>query len=97
MNRGHYQTIIEPHFTEKAARISEASNQLVFRIARDATRHQVKRAVEVIFEVDVDAVRVLNVRGKQGRNRLARQCYHPGWKKAYVRLAPGFEIDFSRF
>lgn len=89
-----YSIITAPHASEKAAALAERG-QYVFRVARDATRAEVKKAVEEIFEVDVRGVQVLNVKGK-GRSAPGRRpSRRPGWKKAYVRLAAGQEIDLT--
>jgi len=87
------KVILAPHITEKAANVGESSNQYVFKVARDATKPEIKQAVEALFEVEVDAVRVLNSKGKTKRfgTRLGRR---KDWKKAYVRVKAGQEIDF---
>jgi len=87
------KVILAPHITEKAANVGESSNQYVFKVASDATKPEIKKAVEVLFEVEVDAVRVLNTKGKTKRfgNRFGRR---KDWKKAYVRVKAGQEIDF---
>lgn len=94
MNEERLMTILlAPHVSEKASRIGDAHNQVVFKVARDATKPEIKSAVELLFEVEVERVTVANVKGK--RKRFARmQGRRPHWKKAYVRLAPGHEIDF---
>jgi large subunit ribosomal protein L23 len=86
--------LIAPHVSEKAARISETGNQFVFRVRGDATRVDVKRAVELMFEVKVDDVQVLNQRGKARRFGQI-QGQRSGFKKAYVRLAAGQTIDIG--
>ncbi len=85
--------VLGPHVSEKSSRIAEASNQIVFRVRRDATRVEVRRAVELMFDVKVDAVQVANVRGKVKRfgSTLGRRA---DWKKAYVTLSEGHDIDF---
>jgi large subunit ribosomal protein L23 len=89
-----YKVLLGPHISEKAATVADASNQVAFRVATDATKLEVKAAVEKLFNVKVDAVRLLNVKGKTKRNRfgLSRRS---SWKKAYVRLEQGQEIDFA--
>jgi large subunit ribosomal protein L23 len=84
--------LIGPHVSEKSARVSEGSNQFVFRVRRDATKPDIKAAVELMFEVKVADVNVVNVAGKQKRfgQRIGRR---QDFKKAYVRLAPGQKID----
>jgi large subunit ribosomal protein L23 len=84
--------LIGPYVSEKQARISEHDNAFVFRVRRDATKPDIKAAVELMFEVKVADVNVVNVGGKQKRfgQRLGRR---QDFKKAYVRLAPGQKID----
>ena len=86
---GLMNVLIGPYVSEKQARISERDNAFVFRVRRDATKPDIKAAVELMFEVKVADV---NVAGKQKRfgQRLGRR---QDWKKAYVRLAPGQKID----
>ena len=84
--------LLGPHMSEKATTVSEASNQVVFRVRTDATKPQIRRAVEMLFEVKVDAVTVCNNRGKV--KRFGQMMGRRDWKKAYVRLAPGHDIDF---
>ena len=87
------QVILGPHISEKSTAAAEAASQVVFRVRRDATKAEIKRAVELLFEVDVASVAVVNVRGKVKRfgRRFGQQS---SWKKAYVRLAPGQDLDF---
>ena len=84
--------LLEPHVSEKATAAAEG-NQVVFRVRTDADKAEIRQAVELMFEVKVDDVQVVRVKGKIKRFGLT-----PGrrsdWKKAYVRLAPGQEIDF---
>jgi len=86
--------LLGPHVSEKSARVAEGSNQFVFRVRRDASRPEIKAAVELMFEVKVADVNVVNVAGKQKRfgQRLGQR---QDFKKAYVRLAPGQSIDLS--
>jgi large subunit ribosomal protein L23 len=86
--------LLGPHVSEKAARIGEKYQQVVFRVRRDADKEQVKRAVEKMFEVKVADVQIVNVRGKLKRfgAQIGRRS---DWKKAYVRLAPGSEINLA--
>ena len=86
--------VIAPHVSEKAARIAAEGNQYVFRVRRDATKPEIRAAVEFLFEVKVDTVRVVNQPGKEkrfGRSLGRRQ----DWKKAYVRLAEGQQIEMG--
>jgi large subunit ribosomal protein L23 len=86
--------LLGPHVSEKSARVAEGANQFVFRVRRDASRPEIKAAVELMFEVKVANVNVVNVAGKQKRfgQRLGQR---QDFKKAYVRLAPGQSIDLS--
>ena len=89
-----YTILHAPHFSEKVAGLSDKANQYAFKVARDATKTEIKRAVESIFSVKVEGVTTLNVEGKQKRTtRGVSRTNH--WKKAYVRLAPGQTIDLS--
>jgi large subunit ribosomal protein L23 len=86
--------VIAPHVSEKGARIAAEGNQYVFKVRRDATKPEIRAAVEFLFEVKVDKVRVVNQPGKEkrfGRN-LGRRS---DWKKAYVRLAEGQQIEMG--
>lgn len=88
-----YQVILAPHISEKSARAAE-HNQHVFRVATDATKYEVKKAVETAFDVKVDRVRIANVKGKtKGQGRL--QGHRSDWRKAYVSLQEGQEIELS--
>ena len=87
------QVILGPHVSEKTTAVAESSNQVVFRVRRDATKAEIKRAVELLFEVQVNSVSVVSVRGKRKRFG-ANFGQQSSWKKAYVRLAPGQDLDF---
>ena len=82
-----------PHISEKSTMVAEKLNTIVFKVATDATKAEVKAAVEKLFEVKVEAVRTLNVMGKTKRTG-ARVGKRSDWKKAYVTLVPGQDIDF---
>ena len=88
------QVLIAPHVSEKSATIGERNNQYVFRVATDATKPEIKSAVEQFFSVSVAAVQVTNVKGKAKRFG-AFQGRRGDWKKAYVTLAAGQEINFG--
>lgn len=98
MSAGRHQerlmTILRgPHLSEKSSVATEENNQVVFRVRMDATKAEIRQAVELLFEVSVDDVQVLTCRGKikrQGMNWGQRDA----WKKAYVTLAEGSRIDF---
>ena len=94
-NERMYSILIAPHVSEKSALIGELANQYAFKIARDATKSEIKSAVEQLFNVSVVELQVLNVKGKVKRNSLGKMRRRPNWKKAYVRLDQGHEIDFS--
>jgi large subunit ribosomal protein L23 len=86
--------LIQPHVSEKAATIAEKSNQYVFRVLGDATKGDVKAAVELMFEVKVEGVNLLNRPGKTRRFKNVPGKRN-GHKKAYVRLQAGQSIDFT--
>lgn len=90
----HYTILLAPHFSEKVASLTDASNQYAFRVARDATKPEIKAAIESIFAVTVENVSTVNVRGKEKRTQrgISRKNH---WKKAYVRLAAGQSIDVT--
>lgn len=87
------QVLVAPHVSEKSTRAADVSNQVVFRVLPDATKSEVRKAVELMFKVDVLSVQTLNVKGKNKRfgRTIGRRA---NWKKAYVKLAQGQEIDF---
>lgn len=89
-----YRILEEPHFSEKASRVGDSANQYTFKVASNATKGQIKEAVEGIFDVKVRDVTTLNVKGKVKR-RVRGVVKGKGWKKAYVRLEDGHSIDFS--
>lgn len=84
-----------PYVSEKSVRLGEKNNQVVFKVAPEATKPDIKRAVEKLFKVTVIDVTVLNVKPKvkRVRQKLGKRS---GWKKAYVRLAEGNDIDFTQ-
>ena len=82
-----------PHISEKSTMVAEKLNTIVFKVATNATKADIKAAVEKLFEVKVEAVRTLNVMGKTKRTG-ARVGKRSDWKKAYVTLVPGQDIDF---
>ena len=92
MTTNLYEVIRAPRVSEKTARLQEVSNPYVFEIAKTATKPDLKAAVEKIFDVKVEAVNVLNVKGKGKafKNRAGRRG---DWRKAYVKLAEGQSID----
>ena len=86
--------LLAPIVSEKGTFIAEKYEQVIFRVMQDATKPEVKAAVEAMFKVEVESVQIANVGGKQKRfgrfNGLRRN-----WKKAYVSLKPGQEINFA--
>jgi len=95
VNREKLMTVLlAPHVTEKTSLIMQNHNQYVFRVRREATKTDIKQAVELMFEVKVEGVQVVNEPGKMRRfgRRTGRT---QDWKKAYVRLAAGQTIDYE--
>ncbi len=80
------------HISEKSARLQERSNQYVFDVAPQATRADVKAAVEELLDAKVERVNILNVKGKRKTFRF-RAGRRGGWRKAYVKLVEGQSID----
>ncbi|MCH7743374.1 MAG: 50S ribosomal protein L23 [Proteobacteria bacterium] len=89
-----YKVLLGAHISEKATIIADETNQFAFKVAKDATRPEIKEAVEKIYGVSVRGVTVLNVKGKVKKNARG-VSKKPSWKKAYVRLDEGHDIDFS--
>ncbi len=88
-----YKVLLGPHISEKATVVADLNGQYVFKVAKDATKLEVKHAVEKLFDVQVKAVRTVNVKGKT--KRTARGLgKRSDFKKAYVSLAQGQDIDF---
>ena len=95
MNKERLLTVlIQPHVSEKAANVTEKANQYVFRVLSDASKEEVKNAVELMFEVKVEGVNLLNKPGKSRRFKNV-EGRRNGYKKAYVRLEAGQSIDFT--
>lgn len=86
--------VLAPIVSEKSTMVADKQNQIVFRVAESATKPEVKAAVELMFKVKVESVQVLNVKGKEKRfgKMIGRRR---NWKKAYVCLAAGQEINFG--
>ena len=87
------QIIIAPQISEKATYVAEKNEQVIFRVAPDATKPEIKAAVELLFKVQVDSVQVAVVKGKSKRFGKFMGT-RKNWKKAYVCLKPGQEISF---
>ncbi|GAB5413314.1 MAG: 50S ribosomal protein L23 [Congregibacter sp.] len=95
MNRERmFQVLMGPRVSEKAAIVADANNQYVFKVAVDANKNEIRKSVEQLFKVDVQDVQTLRVKGKTKRNRFGYST-KPTWKKAYVRIAAGQDIDFA--
>lgn len=87
------KVLLAPHISEKANRLAERYNQVVFKVLPDAAKPEIKDAVELMFKVKVKGVTVVNVKGKRKRFG-AIYGRRSDWKKAYVSLESGQEIDF---
>ena len=89
-----FHVILAPHISEKSTRVADKNRQFVFEVRRDASKPEIRQAVEKMYSVQVESVTVVNVRGK-----IKRSGKTPGrrqdWKKAYVCLKPGQDIDFA--
>jgi len=86
--------VLAPVVSEKSTFVADKNRQYVFRVADKATKPEIKAAIELMFKTKVEGVTVLNVRGKERRfGRLSGR--RRNWKKAYVRLAAGQEINFA--
>ncbi len=95
MNRERLYRVIEaPQVSEKATNSADERRQHVFRVARDANKREIRKAVEFIFQVEVERVQVLNVKAKNKRFG-AIQGRRNGWRKAIVRLKEGHDIDYA--
>lgn len=94
MNQERLMTVlVGPHVSEKSSLVAEKHNQICFKVRRDSTKKEIAQAVEMMFEVKVENVQVSNIRGKIKRfgQTLGKRA---DWKKAYVTLAEGHDIDF---
>ena len=93
MTKDLHEIIGAPLITEKGTLVNETANQVVFRVRRNASKHDIRRAIETFFKVRVEKVRTSNYLGK--KRRVGRSLgQRPAWKKAYVTLAEGERIDF---
>ena len=89
-----YRVLLSPVVSEKAASQADSASQVVFKVLKSANKIEIKEAVEKLFDVKVEFVRTLTVKGKTKRTRFGiGKC--TDWKKAYVKLAPGHDIDFA--
>ena len=94
MKTEHYSIIKSPYLTEKVSSLMEETNQYAFKVDVNATKLQIKKAVEGYFSVNVENVNVIKVKGKNKRSRY-RIKKRPDWKKAYVKLADGQSIEVT--
>lgn len=89
-----FKVLVGPHISEKATVLADGKSQFVFKVATDATKLEIKKAVESLFNVKVAAVNTVSVLGKS--KRTARGLgKRNDWKKAYIALQPGQDLDFT--
>jgi len=88
-----FNVLLAPRVTEKTTLVGEESNQYVFRVACDANKSEIRDAVESLFEVNVESVRIVNVKGKS-KTFKQRPGKRNDWKKAYVRVQADQTLDF---
>ncbi|MBD7978990.1 MULTISPECIES: 50S ribosomal protein L23 [Pseudomonas] len=89
-----FKVLLGPHVSEKATVLADSKSQFVFKVATDATKLEIKKAVESLFSVKVAGIRTVNVQGKT--KRTARGLgKRNDWKKAYIALQPGQDLDFA--
>lgn len=93
-NKERLMTVLMgPHVSEKATAAADRHNQIVFKVRRDSTKSEIRKAVQLLFDVTVTDVQVVNCRGKI--KRFGKDWgQRANWKKAYVKLAEGQNIDF---
>jgi len=88
------KVLLGPLVSEKSANAADSSNQVVFKVVTDATKPEIKAAVKLMFEVDVESVQTSNVTGKSKRSQ-GKLGKRKDWKKAYVRVKAGQDITFA--
>ena len=88
-----YTVLVEPHISEKVSILGDKVNQYAFKVSRDATKAEIKEAVETLFSVSVNKVTTANVKGKVKRT-VRGVTRKKNWKKAYITVAEGQEIDY---
>ena len=86
------KVLVAPHISEKSTIAADKNGQFIFRVIPEATKREIKSAVEQLFKVEVADVKTMNMRGKM--KYLRNPGKRPNWKKAIVRLKPGHDIDF---
>lgn len=89
-----FKIIERPHLSEKSTMLADKHHQFVFKVLKNATKSEIKQAVESLFKVKVTAVQLLNVKAKKRRFKQV-EGQLKGWKKAYVGLEQGYDIDFT--
>ena len=89
-----FQILKVPHISEKSALLGDSANQAVFKVSTDAQKAEIKEAVEQLFNVKVANVRTVNMKGKSKRTGF-RRGKRSDWKKAYISLEQGHEIDLA--
>ena len=89
-----YKILLAPVVSEKAVNSADETRQVVFKVVKNAQKPEIKAAIEKLFDVKVEGVRTLNVKGKTKRTRFGLGK-RSDWKKAYVKLAEGHDIDFG--
>ena len=89
-----YQVLLAPHVTEKSSMSAGSARQYVFKVAKESNKTMIKQAVEGIFNVTVQSVRTANMKPESVRFRQAKGT-RKGWKKAYVTLQQGQELDVA--
>ena len=88
-----YKVLLAPRVSDKAYMVADKHSHIVFKVLKSANKHEIRQAVEKLFDVKVESVRTLNVPGKKRRfGRIEGRT--KGWKKAYVKLEEGHDIDF---
>lgn len=85
--------LLGPHVSEKSSVVADSHNQVVFKVVTDASKAEIRQAVELMFEVNVESVQVANVKGKVKRTQRG-PSRRKNWKKAYIRLQEGQDINF---
>jgi len=88
-----YNIILAPHVSEKGTQLADSAQQVVFKVSIDATKPQIRRAIEKLFSVEVESVQVVRQKGKK-KNFGRIPGKRKSWKKAYIRLKQGQDIDF---
>jgi large subunit ribosomal protein L23 len=93
-NQRIMNVLLAPHMSEKGALVGDKNHQYIFRVAPSATKPEIKKAVEFLFKAEVTSVQVLNMQGKVKRFRQ-KIGHRKSWKKAYVSLKAGQDINFT--